>query len=97
MSEPTIKDLMERIELLTHAVLMNKPMLNVDEASVYTGISKGTLYNMTSDNKIPYYKPFGKLVYFKRDDLDAIMQKGRIKSQEEIAEEAAQHIATRVA
>lgn len=92
MAEPTIKDLMDRIEVLTNALLSNKPTLNMDEASAYTGISKSMLYKLTHEKKIPHYKPFGKLVYFKRDDLDAVMLKGRVKTQEEIADEAARHV-----
>lgn len=49
---------------------MEKTILTMDEASKYTGISKGHLYKLTMDKKISFSKPGGKLIFFEKKDLD---------------------------
>lgn len=44
--------------------------LNIDELSEYLGIKKKTLYNKANRGEIPYFK-FGRLVRFKKSDIDA--------------------------
>ena len=56
-------------QLLSEQNLMKKEILNVDEAILYLGISKSNLYKKTSAHKIPHYKPEGKIIYFKRNEL----------------------------
>lgn len=68
-------------------------MLSTDEAAKYLGVSTSQLYKMTSQRRIRYYKPTGKLVYFKRDDLDRWMRSNPVASMEDIEEEAQQYIA----
>lgn len=50
---------------------MNKTILNLTELSVYTGISKSYLYKLTHLGKIPFSKPFGKLIFFERNEVDS--------------------------
>lgn len=49
---------------------MEKTIFSMNEASEYTGISKGHLYKLTMDKKISFSKPGGKLIFFTKDDLD---------------------------
>ncbi len=49
---------------------MEKTILNMNEASEYTGLSKGRLYRLTMDKKISFSKPGGKLIFFEKKDLD---------------------------
>lgn len=69
--------------------VIDKNVLTFSEASEYTGMSKSTLYKLTSKRAIPHYKPNGKMVYFERDELDKWLLSNRITPQSEI-EEAAQ-------
>ena len=46
--------------------LVLKEILTFEEGSEYMGISKSTLYKMTSAHEIPYYKSHGKLIFFER-------------------------------
>lgn len=52
------------------ACLNTKEMLNVDELCLYTGMAKQHIYNLTHKNKIPFYQPGGKVLYFKRTEID---------------------------
>lgn len=42
--------------------------LTVKEAVSYLGISKSTIYKLTSSKGIKFYKPKGK-IFFKKEDL----------------------------
>ena len=61
-------------------------LLNVREAARFLGDAVATLYGRTSKNEIPFYKR-GKKVYFKKSELLAWIEQGRVKSQSEIMEE----------
>lgn len=47
---------------------MENPM-SVDEAAEYLGIAVGTLKNKCYNGEVPYYKPSGKM-YFYKSELD---------------------------
>lgn len=59
----------ERKERIAERVTAGKPMLTMQEAAMFTGMSKHTLYRMTCSKQIKHYKPGGKLIYFSREDL----------------------------
>ncbi len=66
----------------------DKEVLTFDETCHYTGISKSYLYKLTSGRRIPFYKPTGQLVYFKRSELIDWLLSNRISTQEEIGMQA---------
>jgi excisionase family DNA binding protein len=63
-------------------------LLNILEASEYTGYSKKYLYKLTCEKRIPHYKPQNGRVFFKREDLDAFMMRGRVAADYEVAAKA---------
>ena len=62
--------------------------LPFQEASEYLNISKSYLYKLTHSRRIPHYKPNGKMLYFKRSDLEAWLLRNRVKTAGEIEQEA---------
>ena len=68
--------------------LGQKEFLNTKEASKYLGISIHTLYRLTGEKAIPYFKPGGCMNFFRRSDLDSWVTKNRIASNAELAEKA---------
>lgn len=88
----TLTDLANKIELLASVVMTTKPVLNAQEAAIYTGLSESYLYKLTSAQEIPHFKPRGKMLYFNRIELDEWMQQNRVKSSHEIGKEAEQHV-----
>ena len=46
-----------------------KEVLSFKEALVFLDISSSSLYKLTHKKTINYYKPNGKLIYFKKADL----------------------------
>lgn len=65
----------------------NKHILNFEEALSYLKVSKSFLYKMTSKGEITYYKPNGKLIYFKRSDLDDWMLKNEVSGTSVLEDE----------
>lgn len=64
--------------------ILKKDVLTFEEACTYSGISKSFMYKLTSGGKIPFYKPGGKLVYFKRVELDEWLLQNRSNTNEEL-------------
>jgi excisionase family DNA binding protein len=81
-----VDDLIQRISVLKDVLCAAKEVLTLEEAAVFMGISRSTLYKMTHNNVIPFYRPNGKLIYFEKSELLAWMRKNRIISQEEVDE-----------
>lgn len=72
----------ERLSALEAIFLNQKEILNFEEACVYIGIKKSTMYKLTSARKIPHYKTVG--LHFERSELDKWIRDHRIASEEEI-------------
>lgn len=53
-----------------NVLLAQKEVLTLDEAAQYTGMTKSSLYKLTSKKKIPHYKPNGKNCFFRRTELE---------------------------
>jgi len=62
--------------------------LNLKEASHYLGVSTSCIYKMTSQRRIPFYRPGGKRLYFKREDLDQWMLSNRVEAESDIERRA---------
>jgi excisionase family DNA binding protein len=53
--------------------ISTKNVLNFSEAVEYTGFSASYLYKLTSTGKVPHYKPYGKMIFFKREELESFL------------------------
>lgn len=78
-----VSQLKHRVENLENVLRNGKDVLTLEEASLYTGISRSTLYKLTSAHEIPYYKPHGKLILFERKELLAWVRANRIPAKDE--------------
>ncbi len=81
-------DLQSRVQTLENLCYSAKEVLNLEEAANFLGIAKSTLYKMTHENRIPYNKPAGKLIYFETSVLLDWTRSNRIMSEAELQEEA---------
>jgi excisionase family DNA binding protein len=55
---------------------MSKPM-RMAEAVEYLGICRKTIYNLIWQKKIPCYRPNGRMVCFRREELEGFMLRKR--------------------
>jgi excisionase family DNA binding protein len=91
--ENTILTKLERIEkLLETQQAMQKQVLNFNDTCIYLELSQSHLYKLTSTGSIPHYKPNGKKLYFKREELDTWLLRNRSNSIDEIEQEAANYL-----
>lgn len=58
--------------------------LNVVETSVYTGFTPKYIYQLVHRGEIPFYKPTGRKLFFKIEDLDEWIAISKFKSVNEI-------------
>ncbi len=68
--------------------LNSKEALTFEQAWRYLRISASQLYKLVCKRMIPSFKPGGKLLYFKRTDLEGWMLSNRKKTGKEIKAEA---------
>ena len=57
---------------------MEKVYLNIDELSQYLGLKKSNLYSKVERKEIPFYR-WGRLIMFKKDEIDSFMEKCRVE------------------
>jgi excisionase family DNA binding protein len=58
----------------------NRELLDVKAMAAYLQITKHGIYGMIKNNTIPYYKN-GKKAYFKRSEIDRMLNNERIKRE----------------
>ena len=87
-----IADLQKRVETLEDMLDAGKEVLTVEEAAKFMGMARSSLYKMTSDQPIPFYRPNGKMIFFEKTDILSWIRKNRVSSREEIDEQARLHM-----
>lgn len=64
-------DIIKRIEKIEKAISApHDSVLTLDQAAHFLGVSKATLYKYTAERRMPHYKPTGRRIYFKGDELE---------------------------
>jgi excisionase family DNA binding protein len=71
------------------AELSEKP-LGIVEAAGFLGLSVNYLHKLCHLGRITFFKPTGGRVYFKREDLEAFVFRGRSGADYELREKADQ-------
>lgn len=84
----SIFERLERIEKFT--ILGAKSIITIDEASMFTGLSKARLYALTAQREIPHYKN-GRKLYFVRSEIEKWLTRYRVATNEEVQSNAVAH------
>lgn len=87
-----IEELSIKIECIEKLLLTQKNVLNFSEVKSYTNLSESYLYELTSSGGIPCYKPNGKHLYFKKQEIEDWMLRNRKATNIEIDNLANSHI-----
>lgn len=66
-----MKEILNEMKIIKKLLQLNKQVINLEEFCLYAGISKHQAYHLTSNNKIKFYRPFGKLIFF---DIDEVIE-----------------------
>ncbi len=83
----------QRLDTIERLLRGQKPVLTFEEGCEFTGLSKSYMYKLTHRNKIPYFKPHGKNIYFSREELEKWLLKNPVKTAEAIEQEATNYVA----
>ena len=52
---------------------MDEDFITFEAACEYLGVTSGQMYQYTHKKLLPAYKPFGKRLYFKKSEINAII------------------------
>lgn len=77
---------------LDQLLALQSEALTVEALSILTGWTKGNIYKKTSKGLLPYYKPNGKTIYFKKSEIEAFLLTNRSKTKAEIQAEAKDYL-----
>ena len=91
---PLYKKLCSIEDLLLHQQSRNvesleSEILGLDEACSKLHFTKAYMRKLMNQSEIPYYRPRGGKVYFRRSELEEWVFRGRQKTRAEIASSAA--------
>ena len=53
---------------------MQKTFLSVQELKHYLNLSRSYIYRQVNEGKIKAYRPFGKQLYFDKEEIDAMVR-----------------------
>jgi excisionase family DNA binding protein len=67
--------------IVSEQITKQKELLSTEETAEFLGISKNTLYEWIVQKKIPHFK-VGRLVKFKREDLENWLKKKKMEEKE---------------
>lgn len=77
-----------------YTLLAAKNVLDISDASLYTGLSKSYLYRLTCEKKIPFSRPNGKQIYFAKEELDEWLLQNRMSTIKEAEQKAINYVVT---
>jgi excisionase family DNA binding protein len=84
----------KRLEHIEKLLLGQKDVFTFEECCLYTGISRTYMYKLTCTNRIPHFKPHGKIIYFSKKEIEACLMKNPVKTADAIEQEAATYLVT---
>lgn len=67
---------------------MGKMILTIEDVAEMLGVSKSYVYKLTSAKALPHYKPNGKCVYFKSEEIESWVFRNRVSTDEELEQKA---------
>lgn len=89
-----MEDLLKELKEIKQLLSLNKKVLTLDEFCLYTGISKSYAYRLTSLNKIKFYRPFGKMIFFDIEEVVDFLKTNTIKTKMTVDNSATRYLVT---
>lgn len=71
---------------------VQKSVLSFKETAIYLDVSHSYLYKLTSQHRIPFYKPQGKKIYFDLSLLEDWQKTNYQTTQNEIEKKATEYV-----
>jgi len=64
--------------------LFKKPFYTTKEASEYLGVSVSYMQKLVASKQITHFRPTGKLIFIRRNELEAFITRNCIHSNDEV-------------
>jgi excisionase family DNA binding protein len=80
------------IDIVKSMIEVEETPMTFLEAVQFMKVKSSTLYKLTHKKLIPYSKPGGKVLYFKKADLINWMNSNPVKTADQIDEEASNYL-----
>lgn len=94
MSEKELLEtILQRID--TAAKIQRSEYLTLDETAKYMGVKNTHIYRLMRERQITFSKPTGKIVYFKKSDIEEYMSRNTVPSFASLEAMAADHVTTK--
>lgn len=95
MAEKEYQELTAKIDGLQKLILTgSKEVLSIEECAIFTSLSVNHIYRLTSQRAIPFYKPMGGKIYFKKSEIENWLLQGRQATDSEIKSQASTYCVT---
>jgi excisionase family DNA binding protein len=88
-------EVLSRLDKIETALSHGDRPLCFTEAATYLNCSHSYLYKLTHKRLVPFFKPLGKKLFFKRADLEKLLYSNPVKTHAEIEQAAVNHVALR--
>jgi predicted DNA-binding transcriptional regulator AlpA len=82
----------KRLEQIEKLLLGQKDVFTFEECCLYAGILRTYMYKLTCTNRVPHFKPHGKIIYFSKAEIDAWLMKNPVKTTEAVDREATAYL-----
>lgn len=71
-------------EVKAYSLLAAKEMLTVEDVALLTGFKESYIRKMTQEKRLPCYKPFGKQLFYKKSEINQLLQGNKVPSIAEL-------------
>lgn len=86
--------ILKKLTEIEHNLLENKSVFTIDDLARYLGVSKSFLYKKTASGQLPFYKPFGKIIIFKKSEILEALLANPISTADDIEQAAIDYLNT---
>ena len=91
-AEQILQKLTQLEQKIDEQNLLQKEVINFNDACKYLDISASHLYKLTYQKQIPHFCPQGKKLYFRRQEIDEWLMRNRQETAEDIETAAANYL-----
>lgn len=79
-------------ELKQHILIQFKEVFSISDFCLYTGFSKPYAYRIVKKKVLPFYKPLGKEIFFRKEDVISFLTSNKVESKKATEQQVSKFI-----
>lgn len=79
-------------EIKNILLLQSKEVLTVKDFCALTSFSQNYVYSLVEKKAIPFFKPLGKTIFFKREDVTDFLTTNKVDSKKAIEQKTSNYL-----